>query len=52
MNAEQIRELKRINAAAVKNCPKDGINTAALGIALTAGITLVGLVTIAVACMP
>lgn len=52
MNQEQIRQLKRVNAAALKNCPSDGISVRALGIILTAGMTLVGLVTIVVACMP
>lgn len=52
MNASQIRELKRVNEAALKNCPKDGASIRFIGFVLTAGMSLVGLVTIAVTCMP
>lgn len=51
MNASQIRELKRINEAALKNCPKDGTSVRLIGFVLTVGMAIVGLVTIAVTCM-
>jgi len=50
MSAEMIAEMKRINAVAAKNAPKEGMSIRTIGYISTISLTLVGLVTIIISC--